>query len=212
MKQHFQRTAILASLVIVGLMLFAVTTQADQWSRKTVLTINEPIQIPNVVLAPGAYVFKLVDSRYERHMVLVMNADETQVITTVLAVPNYGLRQVAGNLFGFWEMPAGSPPALRSWFYPGDNFGREFAYPKNTAAMVTATTLTPEPVVPIDTGDTRTMETASPIAAVTAAIGGLEELPTLKRLPGTASNSPLLGMVGLMSMGMALAVRTLRMP
>lgn len=210
--KHFQRTAILASLVTIGLLLFAPATQADPRGRKTVLTINEPVQIPNAVLAPGAYVFKLVDSRFNLQIVRVMNADETQVIATVLAVPNYRLRPVASNMFGFWEMPAGSPPTLRSWFYPGDEFGREFAYPKTTAAMIAAVTLTPEPVVPTDPAETKTVEVVPPIAETIPAIAaGLEELP-IKRIPGTNGTSPMLAMVGLMSMGMALAVRTIRMP
>jgi len=237
--KHLQKTAIQASMVMVGLMLFAATIQADQWSKKTILTINEPIQIPTMVLAPGTYVFKLVDSLSDRHIVRVMNADETHVITTVLAIPNYRLRPSGKSAFGLWEMPAGSPPALRSWFYPGDNSGQEFAYSKTTAAMVTATTLTPSPVVPISeetkTEEAKTMEaparqaepaeaapapaTPPPPAAPPMAIAlratdllYLSAPAALKRLPGTASTSPLLGMVGLMSIGMALAVHTLRMP
>lgn len=239
--KHSQRTAILASVVTIGLLLFAATTQADQWDKKTILTINEPLQIPKMVLAPGTYVLKLVESQSNRHIVRVMNSDETQVITTILAIPNYRLQPTGKSAFGFWEMPAGSPPALRSWFYPGDNFGQEFAYPKAAAAIVTATTLTPQAVVPIDPAEAPAetkaatpppapVETApdpaptpvppaaqTPTTTPPAPIPSSDRLydstlPTIRRLPETASNSPLLVMVGLMSMGMALAVRTIRMP
>ena len=33
----------------------------------------------------------------------------------------------------FRERAAGEPQAIRSWFYPGDNFGQEFVYPKTRA-------------------------------------------------------------------------------
>ena len=36
----------------------------------------------------------------------------------------------------FWETPEGNPVALRSWFYPGDNRGFEFPYPKNQARLI----------------------------------------------------------------------------
>jgi hypothetical protein len=52
------------------------------------------------------------------------------VVTTILAIPNYRLQVTDKTVFQYWEVPAGQPRALRAWFYPGDNFGQEFAYPK----------------------------------------------------------------------------------
>ena len=59
---------------------------------------------------------------------------------SVLAIPNYRLQPTGETRFGFWETPAGQPKALRSWFYPGDNFGQEFAYPKNEAMQIASVT------------------------------------------------------------------------
>jgi hypothetical protein len=33
-------------------------------------------------------------------------------------------------------VPSGQPPALKAWFYPGDNYGRQFVYPKGEAAVI----------------------------------------------------------------------------
>jgi hypothetical protein len=125
-----------------------LSTQADQWNKKTILTINDTIQIPGATLTPGKYVFKLMDSPANRHIVQVFNEDETQLITTVLAIPNARVRPTGDSEFGFWEMPQGSPPALRSWFYPGDNFGQEFAYPKSEATKIAAATNQPVQSIP----------------------------------------------------------------
>ena len=76
---------------------------------------------------------KLLDSPSNRHIVQIFNADETQLQTTVLAIPNYRLEPTGKTQFQFWETPPGQPKALRAWFYPGDNFGQEFAYPKSAA-------------------------------------------------------------------------------
>ena len=124
----------LASLMVMP------TAQADQWNKKTILTVNEPIQVPGKVLQPGKYVMKLLDSPSNRHIVQIFNDREDQIQTTVLAIPNYRLQPTGKTEFQWWEVPAGQPKALRAWFYPGDNFGQEFAYPKNEAVQIATVT------------------------------------------------------------------------
>jgi hypothetical protein len=131
----FKKTALAACVGVLG---FAVVpaTRADVWNKKTILTINESIQLPNKVLEPGKYVMKLMDSPSNRHIVQVFNEDESQLLTTVLALPNYRLQPTGETHFTFWETVSGEPKPLRSWFYPGDNFGQEFAYPKSKATVI----------------------------------------------------------------------------
>ena len=128
------------ALVVLGAIVLAANIEADQWNKRTVVTLQDPMQIPGAVLQPGTYVFRLVDSQANRHIVRVLNKDETRVIATIIASPNFRLRPVGDTALGFWETPAGSPAALRTWFYPGDNFGQEFKYPKAEAAQLAAST------------------------------------------------------------------------
>ncbi len=130
----------LASFVGLFSAAFAPALRADEWNKKTILTVNEAIQIPNKTLEPGKYVMRLLDSPSNRHIVQIFDATEQHLITTVLAIPNYRLQPTGKTQFGFWETPAGQPKALRSWFYPGDNFGQEFAYPKNEAMHIASVT------------------------------------------------------------------------
>lgn len=109
---------------------------ADQWNKRTILTVNEPIQVPGKVLQPGKYVMKLLDSPSNRHIVQIFNDREDQLQTTILAIPNYRLQPTGKTEFQWWETPAGQPKAMRAWFYPGDNFGQEFAYPKSEAVTI----------------------------------------------------------------------------
>ena len=67
----------------------------------------------------------------------LLDKDEN-LITTVLAVPNLRLRRTGKSVFAFWEIPAGQPKALRAWFYPGEEFGQEFACPKGEASSITS--------------------------------------------------------------------------
>jgi hypothetical protein len=108
---------------------FVLATRADTWDKKTIVTFSDSVEIPGQVLPAGTYVFKLADSRSERHIVQIWNGDETQVLATILAIPNYRLDTPDRTIFEFDERPGDSPMALHSWFYPGENTGQEFVYP-----------------------------------------------------------------------------------
>jgi len=123
----------LATVLVPGAM-------ADQWNKKTYITVNEAIQVPGKVLQPGRYVMRLANSDSNRHIVQIYNDREDQLQTTVLAIPNYRLQPTGKTEFQWWETAAGQPRALRAWFYPGDNFGQEFAYPKSEAVAIAAST------------------------------------------------------------------------
>src|SRR5262249_20997686 len=126
----------------------------------TILTVDQPIQVTNTLLQPGTYVFKLADSTADRHIVQIFNRDESHIINTILAIPNYRLQPTGKSQFAFWETPPGTAKALRAWFYPGDNFGQEFPYPKQLTQLASnepppapepapppAPTVAPEPPV-----------------------------------------------------------------
>src|SRR4051794_18708051 len=137
--------AFAATLGLAGLMI-TPSAMADQWNKKTYITIGEAVQVPGKVLQPGRYVMRLAESPSNRHIVQIYNEREDQLQTTILAIPNYRLQPTGKTEFQWWETPAGQPKAMRAWFYPGDNFGQEFAYPKNTAIQIaqassTATTV-----------------------------------------------------------------------
>src|ERR1700681_4525714 len=133
-----------ASIGLLGVAI-APSARADEWNKKTILTVNETIQVPNKVLPPGKYVIKLLDSPSNRHVVQIFDGDESHLLTTILAIPNYRLQPTGKTVFGFWETPPGQPKALRAWFYPGDNFGQEFAYPKSAAVQIAASAHAPVP-------------------------------------------------------------------
>ena len=104
---------------------FTPLAKADTWDKKTIITTHEPIQIEGKVLEPGQYVMKLLNSS-DRHVVQIYDMDEAKLEMTVLAIPAYRLDSTGDTRLTFSEMPAGQAPALRSWFYPGDNSGLEF--------------------------------------------------------------------------------------
>jgi hypothetical protein len=132
--------ALAATLGLASMFAVPDIMMADQWNKKTYITINESVQVPGKILQPGRYVMKLAESPSNRHIVQIFNEREDQLQTTVLAIPNYRLQPTGKTEFQWWETPAGQPKAIRAWFYPGDNFGQEFAYPKSEAVAIAAAT------------------------------------------------------------------------
>jgi len=139
-------TMVTLGALALGVGVVAFRAQADEWDKKTILTVDQPIQVTDTYLEPGTYVFKLANSSSDRHIVQIFDADQKHLINTILAIPNYRLQPTDNSRFTFWETPPGSARAMRAWFYPGDNFGQEFRYPKNLRQL--AMLRTPEPVPP----------------------------------------------------------------
>jgi hypothetical protein len=118
--------------------------RADAWDKKTILTVNQTIQVRDTVLEPGQYVLKLYNSNSDRHIVQIFNADQSHIINTVMAIPAQHMEPAGDSQFAFWETPAGKARALRAWYYPGDTIGQEFPYPKHLVELASAA-LTPVP-------------------------------------------------------------------
>jgi len=133
-----------ASVLALGACLTAVPARADQWDHKTILKVGQTIQVQDTVLQPGTYVLKLYNSQAERHIVQIFNEDQTRVINTIQAMSAQRMEPTGKTQFTFWETPAGTARAMRTWYYPGDLIGQEFSYPKHPKeiAMVTSSAAT----------------------------------------------------------------------
>jgi hypothetical protein len=220
--------AVLA-LTLLGATL-APGAHADEWNKKTVMTFSQPIEIPGQILPAGTYTFVLADSPADRHIVEIFNANGSQIIATVLAINNYRLKPTGDTVVKFAERSGDNPEALKAWFYPGDNFGQEFVYPKKRAIELAVIVKEPIPalaadadlkVVPIvaETPEQKEvpiteviMVTPAPAPTVTAApVVETAPAPAVesKQLPQTASHLPLIVLLGLASLGAALGLKRL---
>ena len=223
--------------------ILAPCAKADDWNRKTVITFTAPVEIPGVhlagwgVLPAGTYVFKILDSQSDRHIVQIFNSDETTVYATILAIPNYRLQATDKTVMTFRERPAGQPEALRAWFYPGKNWGEEFVYPKSKAIELAKATNLPVLFTPAEIP----LEVAEPIKSADApVVAVLKQAPIMaikptgeevqlaevvtpppatgevattpareaeRMLPATASAFPLIALLGLLALCGALVLR-----
>ena len=203
--------------------------------RVTVLTptLDAAAHLPEAVaslgaqtLPAGTYVFKILDSASDRHIVQIFNQREDHVFTTILAIPNYRLKATDKTVMTFGERAAGQPEAIRAWFYPGRNWGEEFVYPKFRAIELAKITGQPVLATPIElaTAPIEALRTA-PVVAVEPTgeeveVAKVVELPpevaapkpaevaAVQSLPQTASQLPLIGLIGLLSLGAGVALWT----
>src|ERR1700719_664635 len=102
---------------------FVPSMRADESNKETHLTINQPLQVQDVLLAPGQYVFKLI----EPGVVSIHNADGTRPEGIILGKSAYRLDAGDKTLFTVSQSQGNQPATLKYWFYPGDNFGLEFS-------------------------------------------------------------------------------------
>jgi hypothetical protein len=131
MKIRFYTLALGASLALMGAMV--TPTMADEWNKETKLEFSGPVEVPGKVLAAGKYVFKIADSESDRNIVQIYSEDAKgaeKLVTTINAIPDYREETPDKPIVQFEERPSGSPEAIHSWFYPGENTGWQFIYPK----------------------------------------------------------------------------------
>jgi hypothetical protein len=229
-------TTTVFGLALMGA-LFSPVAKADAWNRKTVMTFSGPVEIPGVhlkgwaVLPAGTYVFKILNSQADRHIVQIFSQDEKTVYATILAIPNYRLKATDKTVVTFRERPAGEPEALRAWFYPGRNWGEEFVYPRakaielakdaNATVLYTPADLTMEVTKPILTATEPEVVALMQapvmaikptgedveVAAVVTPPPAIELTPDTTPttvaavLPATSSPLPLFAMFGLLALG-----------
>jgi hypothetical protein len=114
-------------LMLLGIF-FVPKGRADLADKKTIVTINQSIQVPGKVLPAGTYVFKLLNSN-DTTLVSIFNADETHLIATIQGISDSRIQISDKTALQFEERPSGQPEALKAWFYPGEDSGVEFVYP-----------------------------------------------------------------------------------
>jgi hypothetical protein len=175
----------------------------------------------------------LVDMQANRHIVRVSNVEGTKVFATILAIPDYRLQPTEDTVIHFAERPANRPEAIRGWFYPGRAFGHEFVYPKQRATELASVMHQAVPFADVTPTETPAELEKAPVAAMTPektevqTAQAIEISPPARteiaqarppapepvaaavpaELPKTASPLPFIALGGLLSLGVAGALK-----
>lgn len=164
----------------------------------------------------------------------IFNRDQSKIFATILAIPDYRLTPTGKTVITFNEGIQGKPEAIRAWFYPGDNWGEEFVYPKDKAVelaqvvkqpvLAVAADVTPEVAQP-EAPEVVAQLQQTPVVAVQPTGEEVEVAQVTQpappvevaqapapapALPATSSSLPLIALCGLVALGGALTIRSIR--
>ncbi len=170
MKITFNALLLGASMAFMAAMVTPM--MADEFNKETILEFSGPVEVPGKVLTPGKYVFKIADSESDRNIVEIFSEDANgnqKFVTTTMAIPDYREETPGKTIITFEERPSGSPEAIHSWFYPGDNTGWQFVYPKGERTQMSSNTAlaaaAPTPAPPAATPTPAPAATPAPAVA-----------------------------------------------
>jgi hypothetical protein len=140
------RTLLLSAAMVTALTWSsarAVDAQTQNPDRVVYFTFTQPVTVPGATLPAGKYRFQVLESKSDRGILRIDNADSSKHFTTVLVVPVYGNNPVQTPELRFLETGANNPPALGSYWMPATGVGWEFVYPKDQATELAINTKRP---------------------------------------------------------------------
>jgi len=208
----------------------APASKAQNGDKKTIVKFTEPIEIPgNIILPAGTYFFKLLNQDSGRWVVQIFDENQTKTFATLITIEDFRYHPTNQPVMNFTERPAGAPPAIKEWFFPGEKQGRAFVYGKKRAMELAKVVNEPVLATPVEVAvDTPVVElVAAPVVAITPAgeevpvavvvaapVAEVVETPapaaveaapvvTDLPLPHTASSTPLIALGGLLAIGAA---------
>jgi hypothetical protein len=110
--------------------------RADTWDRLTYFTFSGPVQLPGVTLPAGTYEFRLVNPD-TNNSVMRVSSNDGRTGKMFFVLRGRELDDAPDNpIVLLRETPAGSPPALHGWVYPGDVTPFVFIYSRRQAQAV----------------------------------------------------------------------------
>lgn len=130
----------MAALAAILVSLAPPPTVADDYDKKGIVTFSQPTEVPGIVLQPGTYIIKLVDSQSDRHIAEIMNEKMDHLYALTFTAAAHRVERTGKPVLTFYEGINGQPQAIKRWFWPGELDGIEFLYPKAQAANIAAAT------------------------------------------------------------------------
>lgn len=175
-------TRLMPGVLVLAALSFAGTANAQVRGDKAVyFTFSAPVAVPQTTLPAGKYLFRLADSLVNRTIVQIYSADGSKLHAMLMTLPTQRPQVADEPEVRFLETAANQPPAIGTYWFPGERTGWEFIYPRaqaralaqssKTNVLTTAQDVTNEQVPSADlvrvspTGEQVGVESAAPPAA-----------------------------------------------
>jgi len=229
MKNILRLAMVCAFALLISIPAFAQTPEAST------LPVTEPLEVGGTILQPGTYMIRVLRSHVDRNKVQITNPEMTKVYATLLTVPHalQPNEKMPNTMFVYYPAAEGLPRALRTWYAPSPTVtqgGHDIVYDATRAEQLAR--LTKAPVVAYEAGteladlDDAPLEVVTPeaekvpyVAPVAPKVAETTKPMTSKapptqvaesrpmEMPNTASNVPLIALIGLVSLAGAVAFR-----
>ncbi len=142
------------------------TVSAQPSDKRTFFTFSGNVEMPGVALPAGRYEFRIANPDSSRNVIQVRSGDgkktfglfQTHSAQRVTAADEAEVR--------FLEAGAGAPPAIKTWWYPGERTGYEFVYPKTQARRIAQRTRQPVLTTRNETATTRDTENSTELTRI----------------------------------------------
>jgi hypothetical protein len=218
----------LGAMALLAGLLFAPAASAQvPLPEESTWHLTEPTEVGGTILQPGTYLITAVARPSDRNMVRVTSPDRKELFATVLTVPRYLAPgdERSTTMFVYYPAVEGQPRVLRTWFPsdPMSDGGHDIVYSEKRARELarladTRVVTYPDTVTAADfetadlyvwTPEAR-RETYVVPAPQTSAAPAPVVMETRTELPRTASNTPMLALLGLLAIAGAVVIRIVR--
>jgi len=142
------------------------TVSAQPSDKRTFFTFSGNVEMPGVALPAGRYEFRIANPDSSRNVIQVRSGDGKK--TFGLFQTHSAQRVTASDEaeVRFLEAGAGAPPAIKTWWYPGERTGYEFVYPKTQARRIAQRTRQPVLTTKNETATTRDTENSTDLTRI----------------------------------------------
>lgn len=129
---------LLGVLCAAGVGMGATTGHIEDSAKRATVTVGVLTQLPGTTLAAGSYVFRLSGQQSGWDIVQVYNADQSSLVTTLLAYPNPKLASNGQPFLVYPQSTDSQTQVMEAIFFDGDAVAQQLAYPKQAADAIGA--------------------------------------------------------------------------
>ena len=121
-----RKAVVVLSLLTLFGVVFAAPASAVGIRGITYLTFSGPVALPGVAMPAGEYIFQFPAPG----VLQVLSRDRKIAYAMMLTIPKTRAEVSWEHVVTFKETRKDAPPAIETWFRPGESIGYELLYPK----------------------------------------------------------------------------------
>ena len=129
---------LLGVLLAAGIGMGATSGHIEDSAKRATVTVSVLTQLPGTTLAAGSYVFRQSGEQSGWNIVQVYNADQSSLVTTLLAYPNPKLASNGQPFLVYPQSTDSQTQVMEAIFFDGDAVAQQLAYPKKAADAIGA--------------------------------------------------------------------------